>query len=299
MTEKPSSFDIAWIGTGVMGRSMAGHLLDAGHRLRVHTRTPEKAADLIARGAVWAATPREAAEDADVAISIVGLPDDVEAVHLGPDGILSAERPPAIVVDMTTSSPDLAERIAEVAARRGVAALDAPVSGGDVGARNATLSIMVGGDSSAFERVRPLFEAMGRTIVLQGPAGAGQRTKIVNQTLVAASMIGAVEAMRFAVRSGLDPRRVLESVASGAAGSWTLSNLVPRMLDGDTAPGFFIEHFVKDLGIAVGEARGLGLDLEGLELANRLYLAAKEAGRGRQGTQALFEAMSQSDHGDA
>jgi 3-hydroxyisobutyrate dehydrogenase len=294
-TSSTGSFDIAWIGTGVMGRSMAGHLLDAGHRLRVHTRTREKAADLLDRGAVWAATPREAAEGADVAISIVGLPTDVEAVHLGPDGVLAAEHPPAIVVDMTTSSPELAERIAAAAGERGVAALDAPVSGGDVGARNATLSIMVGGDESAFARIRPLFEVMGRTVVLQGPAGAGQRTKIVNQTLVAASMIGAVEAMRFAVGSGLDPRRVLESVASGAAGSWTLSNLVPRMLDGDTAPGFFIEHFVKDLGIAVGEARGLGLELEGLELADRLYRAAMAAGRGRQGTQALFEAMSEAD----
>jgi len=294
-TSRNTSRNIGWIGTGVMGRSMAGHLLDAGHRLRIHTRTREKAADLLDRGAVWAATPREATEGADVAISIVGLPGDVEAVHLGPDGILAAERPPAIVVDMTTSSPELATRIATVAAERGVAALDAPVSGGDVGARNATLSIMVGGDAAAFERVRPLFEAMGRTIVLQGPAGAGQRTKIVNQTLVAASMIGAVEAMRFAVRSGLDPRRVLESVSSGAAGSWTLSNLVPRMLDGDTAPGFFIEHFVKDLGIAVGEARELGLELEGLELADRLYRAAEAAGRGRQGTQALFEAMSETD----
>jgi 3-hydroxyisobutyrate dehydrogenase len=301
MTEKPStaSWDIAWIGTGVMGRSMAGHLMDAGHRLRVHTRTPGKAADLLDRGATWAATPREAAEGADVAISIVGLPGDVEAVHLGADGILAAERPPAIVVDMTTSSPELAERIATAAAERAVAALDAPVSGGDVGARNATLSIMVGGDGAAFDRIRPLLEVMGRTVVLQGPAGAGQRTKIVNQTLVAASMIGAVEAMRFAVRSGLDPRRVLESVSSGAAGSWTLSNLVPRMLDGDTAPGFFIEHFVKDLGIAVGEARGLGLDLEGLELADRLYRAALDAGRGRQGTQALFEAMSAGDGGTA
>lgn len=287
----PGPREIGWIGTGVMGRSMAGHLLDAGHRLRIHTRTRERAASLLERGAVWAETPAAAAEGAEVVVSIVGHPSDVEAVHLGPEGTLRAATPPAILVDMTTSDPGLAERIHAEAAARGVAALDAPVSGGDVGARNATLSIMVGGDDAAFARVRPLLDAMGRTVVLQGGPGAGQRTKIVNQTLVAASMIGACESMVFAVRAGLDPRRVLENVASGAAGSWTLTNLVPRMLDGDTAPGFFIEHFVKDLGIAVGAARSLGLDLPGLELAERLYTAAAAEGRGRQGTQALFEVL--------
>lgn len=283
--------EIGWIGTGVMGRSMAGHLMDAGHRLRVHTRTSARAAPLLERGAVWAATPAEAADGADAVVSIVGHPEDVEAVHLGPEGTLRAERPPAVLVDMTTSDPGLAERLHARAAARGVPALDAPVSGGDIGARNATLSIMVGGDAAAFEQVRPLFETMGRTVVLQGGAGAGQRTKIVNQTLVAASMIGACESMVFAIRAGLDPHRVLESVSSGAAGSWTLENLVPRMLGGDTAPGFFIEHFVKDLGIAVRTARDLDLELPGLELAERLYRAAQAEGRGQQGTQALFEVL--------
>lgn len=292
------SREIGWIGTGVMGRSMAGHLLDAGHRLRIHTRTRERAESLLDRGATWAGTPAMAADGADVVVSIVGHPADVEAVHLGPDGTLAAGQPPAILVDMTTSAPELAERLHSEAATRGTAALDAPVSGGDVGARQATLSIMVGGDEDAFEKVRPLFETMGRTVVLQGGPGAGQRTKIVNQTLVAASMIGACESMLFAVQAGLDPRRVLESVSSGAAGSWTLTNLVPRMLDGDTAPGFFIEHFVKDLGIAVRSARDLGLELPGLELAERLYLAAAAAGRGRQGTQALFESLRGAAGGD-
>lgn len=287
------AMEVAWIGTGVMGGSMAGHLLDAGHRLRIHTRTRSKAEALIARGATWAETPAAAANGADVAISIVGHPSDVESVHLGADGTLAASRRPGILVDMTTSEPALAERLHAEAAALGVSALDAPVSGGDVGARNGTLSIMVGGDEAAFDRVRPLFDAMGRTVVLQGGPGAGQRTKIVNQTLVAASMIGACEALLYATRAGLDPRRVLESVSTGAAGSWTLENLVPRMIDGDTSPGFFIEHLVKDLGIAGRSADELGLDLPGLEVATARFREAEAAGRGRQGTQALFEMLQE------
>lgn len=282
---------VGWIGCGVMGASMAGHLLEAGHGLRIHTRTRAKAAELIERGASWAGSPREAADAADVAISIVGFPDDVEAVHLGDTGTLAADRPPPILVDMTTSEPDLAVRLHDAAASVGTSFLDAPVSGGDIGARRGTLSIMIGGDDSAVSTVKPIFDVLGGTVVHQGGPGAGQRTKIVNQILVAASMMGAAEAVLFANRAGLDPRRVLESVASGAAGSWTLSNLVPRMLDGDFEPGFYIDHFVKDLGIAVRAARGLGLDLPGLALAERFYRDAQEAGLGAKGTQALLLAM--------
>ena len=279
--------ELGWIGTGVMGASMAGKLLKAGHALRIHTRTRSRARPLIDAGAVWVDSPREAAEGADAVFSIVGYPEDVEAVHLGPDGTLAAQDVPKFVIDLTTSDPDLAVKIHERARERSAVAFDAPVSGGDVGARNGTLSIMVGGDQDSFESIRPWLELMGGTIVLQGEAGAGQRTKIVNQILVAASMVGACEALRFTEAAGLDPRRVLESVSSGAAGSWTLSNLVPRILDGDYEPGFFVEHFVKDLGIAIRAARSLGMNLPGLEHAESLYRAVEAAGHGRKGTQVL------------
>ncbi len=279
---------IGWIGCGVMGASMAGHLLEAGHGVRVHTRTRAKAATLVERGAVWADSPREAAESADVAVSIVGYPEDVEMVHLGETGTLSADHPPRILIDMTTSEPDLAVRLHDAAAARGISFLDAPVSGGDVGARGGTLSIMIGGEATAVATAQPIFDILGGTVIHQGGPGAGQRTKIVNQVLVAASMMGAVEAVLFATRAGLDPRRVLDSVTTGAAGSWTLSNLVPRMLDGDFEPGFFIDHFVKDLGIAIREARRLGLDLPGLALAESFYREARDEGLGAKGTQALL-----------
>ncbi|RPG15542.1 MAG: NAD(P)-dependent oxidoreductase [Phycisphaera sp. TMED9] len=279
---------IGWIGCGVMGTSMIGHLLENGHGVRVFTRTRSRASAVLEKGADWAESPREAAEGTDAVVSIVGFPADVEAVHLGADGTLAATRLPPILIDMTTSDPALAIRLHAAAASRGVAAIDAPVSGGDVGARQGTLSIMIGGDSDAVESARPIFEACGGTIVHQGGPGAGQKTKIVNQILVAASMIGACEAILFAARAGLDARTVLKSVAPGAAGSWTLSNLVPRMLDGDFEPGFFIDHFVKDLGIAVREARDGGLDLPGLEMAERFYCEAQEEGLGSKGTQALL-----------
>ena len=279
--------ELGWIGCGVMGASMAEKLLRAGHGLRVHTRTRSRAQALIDAGAIWVDSPREAAEGVEAVFSIVGYPEDVEAVHLGPSGTLAAADAPGFLIDLTTSDPDLAIRIHERAGERSTAAFDAPVSGGDVGARQGTLSIMVGGQEEKFDSIRPWLELMGGTIVLQGGPGAGQKTKIVNQILVAASMVGACEALRFTEAAGLDPRRVLESVSSGAAGSWTLSNLVPRILEGDYEPGFFVEHFVKDLGIAIRSARSLGLDLPGLEHAESLYRAVEAAGHGRKGTQAL------------
>ena len=287
-----SSLEVAWIGTGVMGRSMAGHLLDAGHRLRIHSRTREKAQPLVERGAEWCDTPAAAAEGADLAISIVGMPADVEAVHLGPRGTLAASTPPKVVVDMTTSSPALARTIARRAAERGVGAVDAPVSGGDVGARNATLSIMVGGDAGAVSLATPAFERMGKTIVHQGPAGAGQHVKMVNQILIAGTMLGMCEGLRYAEASGLDPEKVLASVGGGAAGSWSIQNLAPRILRGDFEPGFRIDHFLKDLSIALEEARTQGLDLPGLDLAQQLYRLAVDRGLADRGTQALVQVIS-------
>ncbi|TFH03779.1 MAG: NAD(P)-dependent oxidoreductase, partial [Spirochaetales bacterium] len=250
---------VAFIGTGVMGASMAGHLLAAGHPLTVYNRTRSRDDSLVASGAQWADTPAAAARNADIVITIVGFPSDVESVYFGDDGILEAAKPGAVLVDMTTSRPDLAVRIGEEAAGRGMSALDAPVSGGDVGAREARLSIMVGGSVEAFDSVRPLLELMGKNIVFQGPCGSGQHTKMCNQIAIAAGMLGVVEAIVYAEKSGLDPATVLKSIGSGAAGSWSLANLAPRIIDRNFAPGIYVKHFIKDLSIALESARALGL----------------------------------------
>ncbi len=282
---------IAWIGTGVMGASMAGHLMTAGHTLVITTRTRRRAEPLLARGAAWAETAAEAADGADVAFSMVGTPSDVEAVHLGPEGTLAAARTPRRIVDMSTSRPRLAVAIHEAAASRGCGAVDAPVSGGDVGAREATLSIMVGADSGDFEAVKPALAVLGKKVVRQGGPGAGQHTKMVNQILVAASMIGACEGLLYARCSGLDPAAVIESVGSGAAGSWTINTLGPRMIRRDFEPGFSVEHFIKDLSIALDEAAAMGLAVPGLALARQLYQSVRSQGHGRKGTQALLLAL--------
>ncbi|MEE8107267.1 MAG: NAD(P)-dependent oxidoreductase [Planctomycetota bacterium] len=286
-----SALRIGWIGTGVMGEPMAGHLMDAGHSVTVHTRTRKKAEGLIARGAAWAENAAAAADSADVVFSMVGFPTDVEATHLGPKGTLAAENPAPLLVDMTTTRPALARRIHEAGAERGVGCVDAPVSGGDVGARKATLSIMVGGDAAHVREVQPLLELLGGQIVHQGGPGAGQHTKMVNQILIATNMIGVCEGLLYATAAGLDPTTVLESVGSGAAGSWSVANLAPRMIRRDFEPGFFIEHFLKDLGIALDEANRLGLALPGLAMAKKLYEDASRKGLGRKGTQALLLAL--------
>ncbi|MBP1690391.1 MAG: beta-hydroxyacid dehydrogenase, 3-hydroxyisobutyrate dehydrogenase [Deltaproteobacteria bacterium] len=284
---------IGWIGTGIMGASMCGHLMAAGHPVSVFTRTRTRAEPLLARGATWADTPRAVAAASDVVFTMVGHPADVREVVLGPEGVLTGAAPGTILVDMSTSEPALAREIAAAANARGIASLDAPVSGGDIGAREARLSIMVGGDAATFARVRPLFERMGRTIVHQGPAGSGQHTKMVNQILIATGMIGVCEALVYARKSGLDVPTVLESVSGGAAGSWSLTNYVPRLEKGDLAPGFMIEHFVKDMGIALAESKRMGLVLPGLELAERLYAGLVAQGHGRKGIQALLLALEQ------
>jgi 3-hydroxyisobutyrate dehydrogenase len=283
---------IGWIGTGVMGLSMCGHLLDAGYPVAVYSRTRSRAEPLLARGATWADTPAATAATAEVVFTMVGLPSDVRQVMLGDDGVLPTLASGGVVVDMTTSEPSLAQEIHGAAREQGLESIDAPVSGGDIGARNATLSIMVGGDAATVERVRPLLEVMGKTIVHQGPAGAGQHTKMVNQTLIATGIIGVCEGLLYAHKAGLDPETVLESVSGGAAGSWSLTNYAPRMLKGDYAPGFMVEHFLKDMEIALAEARRMNLSLPGLALAHELYLALKAQGGGRDGTQALIRALA-------
>jgi 3-hydroxyisobutyrate dehydrogenase len=289
---RPVATRIGWVGTGVMGASMCGHLLASGFEVTVTTRTRAKAQPLVDAGAAWADSPSEVAARSDIVFTMVGYPEDVRAVVLGDDGMLAAAEPGTVLVDMTTSEPALAVEIGERAGARGVHALDAPVSGGDVGARDGTLSIMVGGPAEVLDAVRPCFEAMGRTVVHQGGHGAGQHTKAVNQTLVAGTMVAVCEALLYAHRAGLDPVTVLASVSSGAAGSWALSNLAPRILDGDFAPGFFVDHFVKDMGIALAEARRMRLAMPGLALAQQLYVALQAQGRGRDGTQALVHALA-------
>ncbi|MDZ4170181.1 MAG: NAD(P)-dependent oxidoreductase [Coriobacteriia bacterium] len=278
---------IGFVGTGVMGAAMAGHLLDAGYALRVHNRTRAKTDSLVQRGATWCQTAGEAASGADAIITMVGFPSDVEAAYLAAGGIIECAGPDALLVDMTTSSPALAVRIAGQAAERGLMVLDAPVSGGDIGAKSATLTIMAGGESAAFERARPLFAALGRTITLHGGPGAGQHCKMANQIAIAASMFGLAECLTYAKAVGLEPARVIETLSGGSAQSWTLQNYGPRVLSGDFTPGFFVKHFVKDLRIALDEAQSAGLTLPGLELAERLYSTLLESGGSELGTQAL------------
>ncbi len=280
---------IGFIGTGVMGRSMAGHLLRAGHPLNVFNRTRERAASLIDEGAVWCDSPGETAARSEVVITIVGFPTDVESVYLGPEGIVANAAEGAVLIDMTTSSPSLAQRIAQEAKSRGRSALDAPVSGGDIGAREARLSIMVGGDAATFEGVKPIFERMGKNIGLMGPPGAGQHTKMSNQIAIAAGMLGISEAMAYAKNAGLDPLGVVGCIENGAAGSWSLSNLAPRFLKGDYAPGFYVKHFIKDMRIAIESADEMGLDLPGLALAKKLYDQLAGEGGEDFGTQAIFK----------
>jgi 3-hydroxyisobutyrate dehydrogenase len=288
----PAKTRVGWIGTGVMGASMCSHIMNAGFSMTVFSRSRSKAEPLIAKGASWVDSAKAVAEDSDVVFSIVGFPADVRDVTLGENGALAGAKPGTILVDMTTSQPSLAVEIAEAARLKGVHAVDAPVSGGDVGAKNAALSIMIGGEADVVGALQPLWEAMGKTIVHQGSAGAGQHTKMVNQTLIATGMIGVCEALLYGYRAGLDLPTVLKSVGSGAAGSWSLSNLAPRIIDNNFDPGFFVEHFIKDMGIALEEAQRMGLALPGLALAQQLYLAVKAQGMGRSGTHALQIALA-------
>ncbi len=284
---------IGWVGLGVMGLSMASHLQNKGYSLTLFTRTKSKGQPLLDAGAHWADSPAEVARVGDIVFTMVGHPSDVREVILGQDGVLKSLKPEGIVVDMTTSQPSLAVEIFETAKSLQIHALDAPVSGGDVGAKNGSLSIMVGGDQKVFEQIRPLLEIMGKTIVYQGGAGSGQHTKATNQILVASGIIGVCEAMLYAWQAGLDLETVLTSVSSGAAGSWGLSNYTPRMLRQNFEPGFYVEHFIKDLGIAMEEAKRMKLDLPGLKLAMSLYEEVRNRGYERKGIHVLQKALAE------
>lgn len=289
MIVSPEQTTVGFIGTGVMGKSMAGHLQKAGYALHVYTRTAAKAEELIKQGATWHESPASLAAACGVIITMVGYPKDVEEIYLGENGIIANASSGAYLIDMTTSSPQLAARIYEEALKSGMHALDAPVSGGDIGAKNAKLSIMVGGEKTDYEAVRPIFELMGKNIVHQGPAGAGQHTKMCNQIAIASNMMGVCEALAYAKTSGLDPEIVLKSIETGAAGSWSLSNLGPRMIAGDYEPGFFVKHFIKDMGIALSSAEEMGLQTPGLALAKSLYEELSELGYDDKGTQILYQ----------
>jgi 3-hydroxyisobutyrate dehydrogenase len=284
---------IGFIGTGVMGKSMVRNLIKQGYKVLVYNRTQSKTDDLINLGAVWKETVAAVASEANVIITMVGYPSDVEEVYLGEKGILSNIKPASYLIDMTTSSPALAIKIYDKAKAKEIFSLDAPVSGGDVGAKNANLTIMVGGDQEAFAAVESILKVLGSNIVFQGNAGAGQNTKMCNQIAIASNMIGVCEAIAYAESAGLEPSRVLESIGFGAAGSWSLSNLAPRMIANDFAPGFYVKHFIKDMTIALETAQEMGLSTPGLKLAKKLYdeLAAK--GESDSGTQALYKLYTQ------
>ncbi|CEG22313.1 2-hydroxy-3-oxopropionate reductase [Planococcus massiliensis] len=286
--------EIGFIGTGVMGKSLVEHLLGAGHQVSIYTRTAKKAEELVEKGAILVESPKQVAERSEVVFTMVGYPADVEEVYFGENGLLENARAGSTLVDMTTSKPNLAKRIFEEAKAKGIEALDAPVSGGDIGAQNAVLSIMVGGDEAVFRKSLPLLQLFGENIVYQGPAGAGQHTKMCNQINIATNMIGVCESLIYAKKAGLDPETVLRSISSGAAGSWSLSNLAPRMIAEDFAPGFYIKHFIKDMKIASEEAEGMGLDLPGLRLSLGMYEELAGQGFEENGTQALIHYYKES-----
>ncbi|RKD73426.1 3-hydroxyisobutyrate dehydrogenase [Sinobaca qinghaiensis] len=287
--EKRTLQTIGFVGLGVMGKSMAANLMKAGYTLLVFTRTKEKAEDLIKEGASWIPSVKELAEQADVVITMVGYPSDVEEIYFGEKGILAGAGPGSYVVDMTTSKPKLARSIYDQAKEKNIHAVDAPVSGGDIGARGGTLAIMAGGDKEAFDALAGVFEAMGSNIKWQGEAGAGQHTKMSNQIVIASTMMGVAEAMVYAKAAGLNQEEVLESIGTGAASSWSLTNLAPRMIKGDNAPGFYVKHFIKDMGIAIESAEELGIETPGLRTSKKVYEAMAEAGEEDSGTQAIYK----------
>ena len=284
---------IGWIGTGVMGSSMCGHLLSAGYRVTVHSRTRSKAQPLLDRGAQWAEHPRAVAIDSDVLFTMVGFPHDVRQVYFDETGVLASARAGTILIDMTTTQPSLSREIAVAASAKGLAAIDAPVSGGDIGAKNSSLSIMIGGDTASVQAVMPLFELLGKKIVHQGEPGAGQQAKLCNQIVIAGTMVGVCESLLYGYKAGLDLNRMLESIRGGAAACWTLDNLAPRILQRNFDPGFFVEHFIKDMDLALEEANRMGLELPGLTLVHQLYQTVQTLGHGRSGTHALMLALEE------
>jgi 3-hydroxyisobutyrate dehydrogenase len=299
MTVQPASPEttrIGWIGTGVMGSPMCGHLLTADYRVTVHSRTQSKAQPLLDRGAQWAESPREVAAASDVLFTMVGFPQDVRTVYFDETGILAGTRAGMVLIDMTTTQPSLSRDIAAAASANNLSAIDAPVSGGDVGAKNAALSIMIGGETTSVQAVMPLFELLGKKIVHQGGPGTGQQAKLCNQIVIAGTMVGVCESLLYGYKAGLDLNRILESIRGGAAACWTLDNLAPRILQRNFDPGFFVEHFIKDMGLALEEAKRMGLVLPGLTLAHQLYQTVQTLGHGRSGTHALILALEELAH---
>jgi len=287
----PTATRIGWIGTGVMGSSMCGHVLQAGYRVTLHSRTKDKAKLLLDLGATWAGNPRAVAAESDMLFTMVGFPQDVCTVYFGETGILAGAPPGTVLVDMTTTDPALSREVADHATAKGGSAIDAPVSGGDVGACNATLSIMVGGDRKAVQAVMPLFERLGKKIVHQGGPGTGQQTKLCNQIVIAGTMVGVCESLLYGYKAGLDMSRMVDSIRGGAAACWTLDNLAPRILQRNFDPGFFVEHFIKDMGLALEDSKRMGLVLPGLTLVYQLYQTVQTLGHGRSGTHALMLAL--------
>jgi len=287
----PSHTRIGWIGSGVMGSSMCGHVLRAGYPVTLHNRTKVKATPLLDLGATWAEDPQAVATASDVIFTMLGFPQDVRAVYFSGTGLLAGAQPGTVLIDMTTTDPALSREIAELAAPNGISAIDAPVSGGDVGARNATLSIMVGGDRDAVQAVMPLLELLGKKIVHQGRPGTGQQAKLCNQIVIAGTMVGVCESLLYGYKAGLDLNRMLDSIRGGAAACWTLDHLAPRILQRKFDPGFFVEHFVKDMGLALEESKRMGLILPGLTLVHQLYHTVQTLGHGRSGTHALILAL--------
>ena len=292
----PTDTRIGWIGAGVMGSSMCGHLLTAGHRITVHSRTKAKAQPLLDRGAQWADNSRAVAAESDIIFSMVGFPQDVRTVYFHETGILAGARAGMILIDMTTTQPSLSREIAAAASANDLSAIDAPVSGGDVGAKNASLSIMIGGDTTSVQAVMPLFELLGKKIVHQGGPGSGQQAKLCNQIVIACTMVGVCESLLYGYKAGLDLTRMLESIRGGAAACWTLDNLAPKILQRNFDPGFFVEHFIKDMGIALEEAKRMGIVLPGLTLVHQLYQTVQTLGHGRSGTHALMLALEKLSH---
>ncbi|WP_080146158.1 NAD(P)-dependent oxidoreductase [Marinilactibacillus piezotolerans] len=280
---------IGFIGTGVMGASIVKHLLSSGYKVNVYNRTKSKTDELVDLGAVWKETPKSVAEASELIFTMVGFPEDVKEVYYGENGIFNGVQPDSILVDLTTSKPSLAEEIYQTAKEKGVSSLDAPVSGGDLGARNGTVTTMVGGDEAAFEKVKPVFMTFSGTLELQGPAGSGQHTKMANQIMIAGTMTGLTELLVYAKAAGLNLEKVLKTVGGGSAANWSLQNYGPRILKEDYSAGFFVKHYIKDLGIALAEAEKLGIHLPATENAKRLYDQLKEDGHADDGTQALIK----------
>lgn len=280
---------IGFIGTGVMGQAMAQHLLDAGHELFVFNRTKEKTDQLVTNGAIWCETPQKISQVAEIICTMVGYPQDVEEIYYGEQGIFASDLTEKLLIDFTTSTPKLAEKIAQNAKKVGAQSLDAPVSGGDLGAKNATLTIMVGGEQSAFERALPLFKQIGKTYQLHGTAGKGQHTKMANQIMIAGTMTGMTEMLVYANHANLDLEKVVETLGGGSASNWSMLNYGPRILKEDYTPGFFVKHFIKDLKIALDEAKRMKLELPATALATSLYEQLVDKGFENDGTQALIK----------